>query len=90
MARVRCCGVCRKPVRECICDDEPEAPQEDSEPEPPRRKGRRMTVAGMTRRGLLPRTPAVTVHVAGSTVTAADFLDAMQWALKRSGPGSLI
>ena len=24
MARVMVCGVCRKPVAECICDDEPE------------------------------------------------------------------
>ena len=22
MARIRVCGVCLKPVRECICDDE--------------------------------------------------------------------
>ena len=24
MARVKVCGVCWKPVAECICDDEPE------------------------------------------------------------------
>lgn len=26
MARIRVCGVCWKPVAECICDDEPEDP----------------------------------------------------------------
>ncbi len=30
MARVRVCGVCLKPVRECICDDtEDESSSED-------------------------------------------------------------
>lgn len=24
MARVRVCGVCMRPVADCICDDEPE------------------------------------------------------------------
>lgn len=33
MARIRVCGVCLKPVRECLCDDEPEPgePQDGSE-----------------------------------------------------------
>jgi hypothetical protein len=34
MARIRVCGVCMKPVRECICDDEdqePGGPQDGSE-----------------------------------------------------------
>lgn len=28
MARIRVCGVCLKPVRECICDDEPGGPED--------------------------------------------------------------
>jgi len=38
MARVRVCGVCWKPVRECICDDEaetkPAEPQDISDDGP--------------------------------------------------------
>ena len=33
MARVRVCSECRKPVRECVCDDEPDTPEDDSEDE---------------------------------------------------------
>lgn len=29
MARVKVCGVCWKPVAECICDDEDESTEED-------------------------------------------------------------
>ena len=29
MARVKVCGVCWKPVAECICDDEPEDSAEE-------------------------------------------------------------
>lgn len=29
MARVKVCGVCWKPVNECICDDAPEDTEED-------------------------------------------------------------
>jgi DTW domain-containing protein YfiP len=28
MARVRVCGVCWKPVAECLCDEDPRAPAE--------------------------------------------------------------
>lgn len=31
MARVRVCGVCWKPVAECICDDEPRGPEDSSD-----------------------------------------------------------
>lgn len=31
MARIRLCGVCRKPVAECICDDD--EPQDSSDDE---------------------------------------------------------
>jgi DTW domain-containing protein YfiP len=32
MARVKVCGACLKPLRECICDDEkPGEPQDGSE-----------------------------------------------------------
>ena len=31
MARVRVCGVCWKPVLECICDDEPEFTSDSDE-----------------------------------------------------------
>ena len=30
MARVRICGECRKPVAECICEDEPEDDGDDA------------------------------------------------------------
>ena len=29
MARIRVCGVCMKPVRECICDEDGPEPDED-------------------------------------------------------------
>lgn len=31
MARVRVCGVCWKPVKECICEDETPEPEADCE-----------------------------------------------------------
>ena len=31
MARVKVCGVCWKPVKECICDDDSEAPDPEAD-----------------------------------------------------------